>query len=66
VQNNDEKHIKNNHATEASRGTDSGKWPVEEIIKRGYALATGYYGDLEPDYPRRLEDRHKKHNEINT
>jgi hypothetical protein len=49
--NNEEKHIKNNHATEASRGTDAGKWPVEEIIKRGYALATAYYGDLEPDYP---------------
>ena len=49
--NDEEKHIENNHATEASRGTDAGKWPVEEIIKRGYALATAYYGDLEPDYP---------------
>ena len=49
--NNKEKHIENNHATEASRGTDTSKWPVEEIIKRGYALATAYYGDLEPDYP---------------
>ena len=51
VRNDKEKHIENNHATDSSRGTDAGKWPVEEIIKHGYALATAYYGDLEPDFP---------------
>lgn len=37
-------------ATEQSRGMQARRWPIDTILQRGYALATAYYGDLEPDY----------------
>lgn len=45
-----DKSFVNNHATEASRGIAERRWPYEAIIARGYAVATAYYGDLEPDH----------------
>lgn len=42
--------ITENRATESSRGTQSRRWPVKHIVARGYALATLYYGDVDPDF----------------
>ncbi|MGE0127314.1 MAG: acetylxylan esterase [Blastocatellales bacterium] len=48
--------VVNNHATEASRGVEARRWPIEMIVKRGYAVATIYYGDLFPDHANGLKD----------
>jgi len=42
--------IVKHQATEASRGVRSSRWPVDLIIDRGYALATIYNGDIDPDF----------------
>jgi hypothetical protein len=44
------KGVINNRATEVTRGIDAGQWPLEMIIDKGYAVATVYRGDIDPDF----------------
>ena len=39
-----------NRATDALRGLSENRWPLELLLKRGYGVATFYYGDVEPDH----------------
>ena len=50
VRNNENMGITEHRAAEASRGASARRWPVERILERGYALATAYYRDLDPDF----------------
>jgi hypothetical protein len=43
-------HGKRQPAPESSRASAASEWQVEMILARGYALATAYYGDIEPDF----------------
>ena len=43
--------VEQNRATEAGRGTQVDVWALEQSIDRGYAVATFYSGDVQPDRP---------------
>lgn len=41
----------NDHkAKEEDRGASASRWPYAEIIAKGYAVCTIYYGDIDPDF----------------
>jgi hypothetical protein len=41
--------VKDNRATDAGRGTQVNVWALEQSVDRGYAVATFYCGDVDPD-----------------
>lgn len=41
--------VKMNKATDEGRGKSSHVWPLEQIVEAGYAVATVYSGDFDPD-----------------
>ena len=42
--------VTEHQATPISRGAKFYRWPVLNIINRGYGLATMYYGEIDPDF----------------
>lgn len=43
--------VTDNGATDEGRGTQVDVWAIEQVIDRGYAIATFYSGDIDPDRP---------------
>jgi len=42
--------VVDHRATELGRGSSSGRWPIRQALARGYAVATMYCGDIDPDF----------------
>ena len=41
--------VEQHRATPACRGIDAHRWPVQQLLNRGYALCTVYRGDIDSD-----------------
>ncbi len=42
--------VVNNRATEKGRADQASRWQLDYVIGQGFAVATAYYGDFEPDH----------------
>ena len=42
--------VSDNKAPQASRANQSERWPIEQIIQEGFAVATAHYSDIDPDF----------------
>jgi hypothetical protein len=51
IRNQPELGVVDHRATERSRGCEATRWQVEDVVARGYAVATMCCGDIEPDSP---------------
>ena len=50
VSNNKAYGISDNRANEQRRGGAASRWPMKELVSRGFGVATVYYGDVDPDF----------------
>ncbi|WP_158860955.1 alpha/beta hydrolase family protein [Lunatibacter salilacus] len=50
IRDNNDLGSENNRASEKSRGMRTANWPAEDIVEKGYGLASLYYGDVDPDF----------------
>lgn len=50
VSNNKAYGITDNRANKKGRGGAASRWPMKEIVSRGFGVATVYYGDVDPDF----------------
>ena len=56
VRNLPDKGVTDHRTRESVRGMKTSRWPIEEIVRRGYGLATIYYGDIDPDYDDKFQN----------